>query len=437
MSWKFWAKKKDEPQLHTAKEIDLPTDLYAFSVFAGALFARNVVPFDDWREPTIDVPTPLNSVFKRVAQGFQVWVWTVLVNDKYGSQASRLALDVFCLQAARERGTPDARALSNFVVHAGTVAARAAKTAVIDENQKKGTPWTHFAAIDMLVSIAEQPYYNKTDGKFDGNEVLLSRCIAHATDRASVVFDVMLRNVSYTPDKFVEWLWSTHPGGYERHLQRRWNNPLFPPERRKVTAADVYHAWIKDSAAMDELEAKVNTFLKAQPDDLPLNWTEWCNDTRAKVDELLDEPYKIGGNIGEIVSTLQYVRSRAIATWKAGLASDQKALEALEHAEEEMKKWEWLRNDFVQQSTNPDYIPLDDLLPALLSEPAENIRAYCAFLVHNKNEADALQKLTVLRNCALDLVRSVSADLLGRGEEIPDWNDKLDALGTSFTIAKG
>jgi len=103
MSWKFWAKEKDRHQLNPAKEIDLPTDLYAFSVFAGALFARNVVPFDDWRAPTVDVPTHLNSVFQRVAQGFQVWAWAVLVSEKYGTQASRLALDAFCLQAARER----------------------------------------------------------------------------------------------------------------------------------------------------------------------------------------------------------------------------------------------------------------------------------------------------------------------------------------------
>jgi len=288
-------------------------------------------------------------------------------------------------------------------------------------------PWTQFAAIDMLDSIAEQPYYNKTDGKFDGTEMLLSRCIAHATDRASVVFSVMLRNVGYNPDNFVEWLWSTHPGGYERHLQRRWNNPLFPQERQRIAAADVYQAWIKDGAALDELETKVNAFLKTQPDDLPLDWTAWRNDTRAKVDKLLDEPYKIGGDIGEIVSALQYVRSRAIETWTAGLASDQKALQALEHAEEEMKKWEWLHNEFVQQSTKPDYIPRDELLPALISESVENIRAYCKFL-RQTNKDDPIP---TLHSVALDLVRSATCDALGSGNKVPDWKDKLDAISNA------
>lgn len=433
MSWKLWEKDKEEPQPRTLGD-SLPTDLYRHAVFIGVLFARSAPPFDCWRDPTVDVPVALDPIFQRLAQSFQVWSWVVLVGDKHGTQASKHALDVFCLQVARERGTSDARQMCNNFLDIGLMSGRAVKSAMTDENRKGANmPWTYFAANEMLVRLAEQLSHNKTDGEFKGNEVLLGQCIAHATDRASEVLDVMLRNVRYTPETFEEWLWSTHPGGYERHLQRRWNNPLFRAERRKVTASDVYHAWIKDGVALDELEAKVNTFLKAQPTDLPPDWAEWCNGTRAKVDELLDEPYKIGGNIGKTVSTLQYIRSHTIETWRAGLTGDQKGLEALEHAEEEMKKWEWLRNDFVQQSANSDYIPRDELLPALLSESVENIRAYCNYLVSINTD----NPLSILRNVALDLVRSATAECMGLGEEIPNWKDKLDALGATSTPAKG
>ena len=207
-----------------------------------------------------------------------------------------------------------------------------------DENQKGvNAPWTYFAAKEMLVRLAEQLSHNRTDSEFNGNEALLGQCITHATDRASVVFDVMLRNVRYTPETFVEWLWSTHPGGYERHLQRRWNNPLFPAERRKVTATDVYHAWIEDGHAMDALRDGVKDLLKEWQDGSSGNCRDlsWCNAMLKKVDELIGAYGKIGGD-PIVLQTLQSARRHIIEWWKEGLTGDEERLQALEHAEQ---KW--------------------------------------------------------------------------------------------------
>jgi hypothetical protein len=434
MSWKFWEKKKED-HLPSTSDDRLPTDLYRHAIFIGALFARSAPPFDMWRDPTVDVPVALNPTFQRLAQSFQVRAWMVLVGDKYGAQALKHALDVFCLQVARERGTSDARQIFNNLVEIGSVASLARKSAMTDENQKGANmPWTYFAAKEMLVRLVEQLQHNKTDGEFKGNEVLLGQCIAYATDKASVVFDVMLRNVHYAPETFVEWLWSTHPGGYERHLQRRCNNPLFPAERRKITAADVYHAWIKDDAAMDVLRARVKDLLAEWQDVSSGNCTDldWCDDMRKKVDELIGAYHKVGGD-PVVLETLQSARRHVIEWWKEGLADNSEGLQTLELAEQQWKQFEYLDNVFVQQAVNPEYIPLDELVEALLSEPAGNIRAYCDYIVSiNKDNP-----LPVLRNIALDLVRSATAECMGRGEEIPDWKDKLDTLGASFTTTKG
>src|SRR5712691_11783884 len=99
MNWKFWEKKKEEPPPCTSDDW-LPTDLYRHSVLIGALFARCAPPFDTWRDPTVDVPVALDPTFQRLAQSFQVRAWMVLVGDKHGTQASKHALDVFCLQVA-------------------------------------------------------------------------------------------------------------------------------------------------------------------------------------------------------------------------------------------------------------------------------------------------------------------------------------------------
>lgn len=41
-------------------------------------------------------------------------------------------------------------------------------------------------------------------------------------------------------------VFSETPGAHERHLRRRWRNPLFPVARRRVTAAEVKHARLQD-----------------------------------------------------------------------------------------------------------------------------------------------------------------------------------------------
>ena len=423
MNWKFWEQKKVEPPPRTFED-SLPTDLYHHAVLIGALFARSAPPFDMWRDPTVDVPTALDPTFQRLSQSFQVRVWMVLVGEKHGTQASKHALDVFCLQVARGRGTCDARQLFNNFVDIGNVTDRAVQSATTDENQKgSNMPWTYFAAKEMLVRLAEQLQQNKVDGEFQGNEALLGKCIAHATDKASAVFDTMLRNVCYTSETFEEWLWSTRPGGHERHLQRRWNNPLFTADRRKVTAADVYHAWIKDSEAIEALTVRVEELFR--------EWAEVSAGNHSmlkRVDELIASYCKIGGDT-VVLETLQSARRHVIEWWKESLADNSEKQQALELAEQKWTEFEYLDNVFVQQATNPEYIPLDELIPALLSEPIENIRAYCKYLVQTNED----NPIPALHSVALSYVREGTYNALSFDDKAPDWQDKLDAISTTDT----
>src|SRR5437879_5488623 len=50
--------------------------------------------------------------------------------------------------------------------------------------------------------------------------------------------------------------WSSRPGCFERHLQRRHNNPLFPPSRRIVTQEEVTAAHIADLRNRQDFMAK-------------------------------------------------------------------------------------------------------------------------------------------------------------------------------------
>jgi hypothetical protein len=56
-------------------------------------------------------------------------------------------------------------------------------------------------------------------------------------------------------------VFSETPGAYERHLRRRWRNPLFPAGRRTVTAADVKHARLQDLEAARAVEKEFRDIL--------------------------------------------------------------------------------------------------------------------------------------------------------------------------------
>jgi len=55
-------------------------------------------------------------------------------------------------------------------------------------------------------------------------------------------------------------MWSDNPGCFERHLQRRDGNPLFPPERRVVVRKEIEDARIKDKAEQNLYHAKCDLF---------------------------------------------------------------------------------------------------------------------------------------------------------------------------------
>ena len=56
---------------------------------------------------------------------------------------------------------------------------------------------------------------------------------------------------------------SAQPGAHERQLQRRAGNPLFPPARRNVTAADVKHARLQDLEVARAVEKEFRDILDA------------------------------------------------------------------------------------------------------------------------------------------------------------------------------
>lgn len=179
-----------------------------------------------------------------------------------------------------------------------------------------------------------------------------------------------------------EWSWRAAPGAYERHLQRRCNNPLFPAARRVVSMSDVLDARRLDDSEYNDLVAQAKAI--DIPESLPRNWGEFLPKTREQLDELIDRAREIGGDTTQILDVLNGTRVNMIDVWRKCLQENGNTdgLAALEKAEEMHSAGEQLfSGTFLNQLRRKDRsIPHEELVPTLLCESAKSISTYFAIL---------------------------------------------------------
>jgi hypothetical protein len=168
-----------------------------------------------------------------------------------------------------------------------------------------------------------------------------------------------------------DWQWLEHPGVFERHLQRRHNNPLFPRERRSITAEDVRMARIKDAEALDVARMEVLA-VHAMFDERNQAWRPWylhLEETRQRIDAAREHLLGIGGDTAVLDKALMGWRELVFETWRKSLANDADKLRALDEVANLEAVREQSLGSFVRQLTSPAApIPSSELVPALLCE---------------------------------------------------------------------
>jgi hypothetical protein len=168
--------------------------------------------------------------------------------------------------------------------------------------------------------------------------------------------------------------WSVNPGCYERHLQLRYGNPIFPERFRSVTEQELAHALAKDHQEAEDFSGLYVGLLKevSACDDVILY--EKVSALRERVDELLDKAAQIGGSVAEALSKLKELRELVTdTTYETFAGGDLKdGYDALQKAEQFNRDGRQVfRNPFIAQIHR---IPDEELVPRLLSEDVETIR---------------------------------------------------------------
>ena len=249
------------------------------------------------------------------------------------------------------------------------------KQAIIDESAAKGN----------TISLEKFSY----DGNNPDVEEAFERIKKELFERygARIPVDVAYRLVKqFDPDE--ESPWSDNPGCFERHLQRREGNLLFPPERRIVTQKEIDEAKERDRIEQQRFAEKVRTISSKlrEQESIPLSQ---ITSTLNEIQELIEEGTSLGCDIGHLE--------------KAEEKLMQSANEALPDCADLLKKAGNLsalnRIPYFTQSLRKDSpILKEEEIPALLSEDLKTIslagymsRSYAPN--YRPNEADIMSHL--------------------------------------------
>ncbi|MDI6741958.1 MAG: hypothetical protein QMD11_04375 [Smithella sp.] len=165
-------------------------------------------------------------------------------------------------------------------------------------------------------------------------------------------------------------IWNEYPGCFERHLQRRYKNVLFPPERRHISKKDIEEARGKDKIDEDIfIKAVKNLGAEGElsEEKIPLS-TVKDSTALQKVQAMLVQGASIGGNIQDAILVLENLEKKLIE-YMSKLAPDAKEL--LEQATS-LSIVE--RNQYMAQSKRKDTpILKEEEVPTLLSEDLATI----------------------------------------------------------------
>jgi hypothetical protein len=435
MDWRFW---KTEKRAEEAR--NWPTDTHEsirqlLAMYQGA----STAPFANWAAPGITFTPDVEAIAQNGVKGYQLALWFWLFAEKHGTIAARMARETFCLLADAAQpssgDTIDALLdMENRLAHSVEAISAEQRTFRL-EGLAVELPMEFFLATGTLRLRPESPDAGDASVSLQGNDYKLADCFRHATEEALTVFRPMIEAVEFDAKSLPNWKWSSRPGAAERHLQRRYGNPLFPLHRQMVTAHDVHDARLADNQALQDIRNELNEVSRAffERPELPLNWLAYLEGYRDQVDRLDERRLVAGGQNTSLGDAIAALRANILAPWRAEIQKNRHSLATLD--EDEARRAErrallygcdWT----AQMLSHGSLIPPEEVVPALLSESHPELEKAVTGL---QAEPRLHETLAHCRTAAHRLV----SELRAAGHSFPDMTDKLRILDGQVSATPG
>lgn len=436
--WQFWKKRNPPFVIDPMTAALLPLDY----------FLERKKPFTDWRPPGTQILSQHEDEIKCMVWGYQLFTYLKLVEEKFGGEIAAIIREyqIITLNRLPDRMGDQASQLLQIIERA--VAAGTKNPIKIPDHTDVQAPIQLPMAIHLLCfEMKDSPYYvppdRRTKESVDNLKLpdmdasfALAECLAHGKDSAVEAFAPMVQMLELKPETVAglrreapsakddippaELVWSADPGCFERHLQRKYQNPLFPPVSRVVTQEEVDAARARDATEAQTLWQNIPRAIEPLKGG-PVTYSQLA-EAREQLDRLMQRAAEVGDRAAEKAAAQLYWA--LIRDMERALAADEEASQALQKANEDyVRRVLPYTNRFVAQVCRKDSpIKRDEVLPALLTEDIESIKKFLT-MVANDDELRNLHKN--LPSEALELITQTEAT----GAIIPDADTKLEVLG--------
>ena len=220
---------------------------------------------------------------------------------------------------------------------------------------------------------------------------------------------------------------SLQPGGFERHLQRKYNNPLFSDVDQYLLPQEVERARERDRqdlqaflSAFEEVVQRASQLSGSVDADVVL-------DLKQDLERLYVTSAGLAGDLDQYQDALQKLISVCMVTVEKGAVDDPEALQKLrDEAQAPGVFFALLKTPLVADILRgDDVIKSEELIPTLLSEPVENLPPVLELF-----EPD---QITLLSKQAREFIDALPAPVRTQ----TDCNKQLDVLASATAEARG
>jgi len=171
--------------------------------------------------------------------------------------------------------------------------------------------------------------------------------------------------------------YSDLPGAYERQLQRKQDNPLFPAEQQQPGQEDLEQARIRDQQDMQAFMENFQETLKQAAGLLGSVESDVVLDLKQRLEQLYVNSASLSHDMEQIHTALLKLLDVCMMTIRKGAVDDPVALKKLDEEEQARQIYfELLETPLVADLLRADdVITESDLIPCMLSESEQGLKA--------------------------------------------------------------
>ena len=185
---------------------------------------------------------------------------------------------------------------------------------------------------------------------------------------------------------------SPQPGAYERHLQRKYHNPLFATAEQHLLASEVEQARMRDQQDLRGfLEAFEQSVQQAARLDESVE-SEVLLDLKENLERLYVQSASLAGDLEQYQQALHKLIEVCMLSIRRGAQNDPSALHKLDEEKQAREVYfQLLRTPLVADlMRGEEIISAQDLVPSLLSE-SESALADCLNLFDEQQQQQLLE----------------------------------------------